>query len=134
MLRGETPIYIVRKECNMVTEKTLIKFGLIENKLKLKEMFKDNTKLKEIHIDIYPDNPLIASSMPFILLLRTIEERVMVENNDDRFIIKRNDRFNTHIINILFSEIEECYYKILDRCFEFILKIQNIYYRITVFN
>lgn len=120
----------------MVTEKTLMKFGLTNDsdKLKLKEMFKDNSKLREVHIDIYPDNPLVASSMPFMLLLRTIEKKTVVENRDGRFIIKKNDRFNTYIMNVLLSEITECYYEISKGCFEFILKIQNVYYRITVLN
>lgn len=121
----------------MVTEKILIKFGLAkdENNSKLKEIFKNDIKLKEIHIDTYPENPLIASKSPFILLLRTIEKNVIVSNNEDRLILKRNDKYETYFINVLFSKISECYYKkIYDNCFEFIINIQNIYYRITVFN
>lgn len=120
----------------MVTEKTLMKFGLVkdENNLQLKEMLKDNVKLKEIHIDIYPENPLISSSAPFMLLLRTIEKNVAVSNDKDRIILKRDDGCKTYFMNILFSEIKECYYKVIDGCSEFILNIQNIYYRITVFN
>lgn len=120
----------------MVTEKTLMKFGLVkdENNLQLKETLKDNVKLKEIHIDIYPENPLISSSAPFMLLLRTIEKNVAVSNDKDRIILKRDDGCETYFMNILFSEIKECYYKVIDGCSEFILNIQNIYYRITVFN
>lgn len=120
----------------MVTEKTLMKFGLVKDKnnLQLKEMLKDNVKLKEIHIDIYPENPLISSSAPFMLLLRTIEKNVAVSNDKDRIILKRDDGCETYFMNILFSEIKECYYKVIDGCSEFILNIQNIYYRITVFN
>lgn len=121
----------------MIIEKTLMKFGLIndENNLQLKEIFKNNLVLKEIHIDIYPENPLITSYAPFMLLLRAIEKRVTVSNDGDRLIIKNNvDKFETYFMNILFSEIKECYYKIMDGCSEFILNIQNIYYRITVLN
>lgn len=126
----------LERNAAMVTERTLMKFGLTndKDKSKLKEMFKDGSKLKEIHIDIYPDNPLDVSSIPFMLLLRTIEKRAVVENRDGRFVIKKNDRFNTYIVNVLFSEITECYYEISEGCFEFILKIQNVYYRITVLN
>ena len=121
----------------MVTEKTLMKFGLTkdENNLKLKEVLKDNVRLKEIHIDTYPENPLVASPTSFMLLLRTIEKRVIVVNDGDRLILKKVvDKFETHFINILFSKITECYYKSFNGCFEFILNIQNIYYRIIVFN
>ena len=120
----------------MVTEQTLIKFGLTkdENNLKLKEVFKDNIKLKEVHIDCHPENPLVTSSVPFMLLLRTIEKKVSVSNDEDRLVLIRNDGFNTYFMNVPFAEITECYYKGLDNCFEFILNIQNIWYRITVLN
>ena len=120
----------------MITEKTLMKFGLFkdENNLKLKEVLRDNTKLKEIHIDIYPENPLISSSSSFMLLLRTIEKNATVSNDEDRIVLKKNDRYQTYFMNVLFSEITECYYKISDGLSEFILSIQNIYYRIIVFN
>lgn len=122
----------------MVTKKALIKFGLTkdENNLKLKEVFKDNIKLKEIHIDTYPENPLIASSAPFMLLLRTIEKKIVVKNDGNRLVLKKNiDKFETHFMNVLFSSISECYYKIIaDNYYEFIIKIQNIYYKITVVN
>lgn len=120
----------------MVTENTLEKFGLVKdnNNSKLKELLKDNKRLKEIHIDIYSENPLITSSSPFMLLLRTIERDVMISNDNHRLIFKRNDGHNTYIVNVLLSEIGECYYKISGKFFEFILNIQNIYYRITVLN
>lgn len=121
----------------MVTEKILMKFGLIndENNSQLKEVFKNNIILKEIHIDVYSENPLISSSAPFMLLLRTIEKKAIVSNDGDRLIIKKNvDKFETYFMNILFSEIAECYCKVVDGCSEFILNIRNIYYRITVFN
>ena len=120
----------------MITEKTLIKFGLSEdeNNSRLKEVFKNDLKLKEIHIDIYPENPLITSSQPFMLLSRTIEKNVVVSNDGDRLILKKNDTYKTHFMNVMFSKITECYYKMFDGCFEFIINIQNIYYRIIVFN
>ena len=121
----------------MVTEQTLMKFGLVkdEDKSKLKEVFKDNIRLKEIHIDTYPENPLITSTKPFTLLLRLIEKKMTVLNNGDRLILKKVvNKFDTHFMSVLFSEITECYYKEFNGCFEFILNIQNIYYRITIFN
>jgi len=120
----------------MITEKTLMKFGLIkdENNFQLKEVFKNNLKLKEIHIDIYPENPLISSSAPFMLLLRTIEKNVMASNDENRLILMRNDGYETYFMNVLFAEIKECYYKDTYVSSEFILNIQNIWYRITVLN
>lgn len=122
----------------MITEETLMKFGFIKdesNLLKLKEVFKDNVKLKEVHIDTYTENPLIASSAPFMLLLRTIEKKTIVSNDENRLILRKVvDKFETYFMNILFSEITECYYKDTDVYFEFIINIQNIYYRITIFN
>lgn len=120
----------------MITDKTLMKFGLAkdENNLKLKEVLKCGAKLKEIHIDIYSENPLISSAKPFMLLLRTIEKNAIVFNDDDRIILKRNDRYSTYFMNVPFSEIEECCYKASNGCFEFILNIQNTYYRITILN
>lgn len=120
----------------MVTEQTLIKFGFTEDKgnSKLKEVFKDKIKLKEIHIDIYQENPLIASSAPFMLLLRTIENNATVINDEDRLILKGNDKFENYFMNVLFSEITECYYKNNGSFSEFILNIQNIWYRINVLN
>lgn len=120
---------------NIITNETLMKFGLAKdnNNSKLKEIFKDNSKLKEIHIDIYPDNPL-KSSTSFMLLLRASEKNIIISNDGNRLILKNNDRYETHIMNVLFSKITECFFKVSDSCFEFILNVQNIFYRITVLN
>lgn len=122
----------------MVAEKTLMKLGFAKDEndnLRLKETFKDSIKLKEVHIDVYPTNPLTSSQTSFMLLLRTIEKKMTVKNNGNRLVLKKVvDGYNTYFMNILFSEIAECYYKITDDCSEFILNIQNIYYRIIVFN
>lgn len=119
----------------MVTNDTLMNFGFIkdENNLKLKELLKKNVELKELHIDVYPDNPLEATQSPFMLLLRMIEKNVMVESDDNRVILKKHDRYETCLSNVLFSKIKECFFKISDVCSEFVVNIQNIYYRIIVF-
>lgn len=117
-------------------ETILLQCGLTkdESNSKLKEVLKDNARLNEIHIDAYPENPLIASSAPFVLLLRTIEKNAVVSIDGDRLILKRNDRFETHLMNVLLTNVVECFYKTSDYCSEFILNIQNIYYRFIVFN
>ena len=116
---------------------TMMKLGFVEDKnnTKLSEAFKDNTKLKEVHIDVYPTNPLITSSIPYMLLLRTIEKKILVKNSGVRLVFKKNiDGYDTYFINVLLSDIKECYYNVSNGFTEFILNIQNIYYRITVFN
>lgn len=121
----------------MIAEKTLMKLGFVkdENNTKLNEIFKDNAKLKEVHIDCYPTNPLISSSTPFMLLLRTIEKKMLVKNSGNRLVLKKVvDRYDTYFMNVLFSEITECYYQGSNGYYEFILNIQNIYYKITVCN
>lgn len=124
--------------CNMVAEKILTKLGFQkdeDNNLELNKIFKDTVKLNEIHIDIYPTNPLVSSPMPYMLLSRTIEKKVLVKNNGSRLVLKKSiDGNDTYFMNVLLSEIKECYYKNSGGFFEYILNIQNIYYRITVFN
>lgn len=113
----------------------MIKCGFVkdENNLQFKEVFKNNAKLKEIYIDTYLGSPL-ASSTSFMLLLRTSEKNVVVANDENRIVLKKNDKFKTHFMNVLFSKIDECFSKVSECCFEFILKIQNIYYKITILN
>lgn len=120
----------------MVTENILGKFGLIkdENNLKLKEIFKDGTKLKEIHIDAYSENPLINSSSQFMLLLRVIEKNALIVNDGNRLILKRNDKCGTYFVNALFPKISECFFKSYGNCFEFILRVRGLYFKVTILN
>ena len=121
----------------MVAEQTITKLGFIkdEKNTKLNEVFKDNIKLKEIHIDVYPTNPLVSSPLPYMLLSRTIEKKMLIKNSGTRLVLKKNiDGYDTYFMNVLLSEIKECYYSVSNGFSEFILNIQNIYYRITVFN
>ena len=115
----------------MITEK----FGFVndENRLCLKEFFKDNLKFKEIHIDMYPSNPL-ESQNAFMLLLRTSEKNAITSNDGNRLILKKSDKFETHFMNVLFSKMTECFCKVSDSYSEFILNIQNVYYKITILN
>lgn len=120
---------------HMVTEQTLMDFGFIkdENNFRLKELLKNNIKLKEMHVDVYPDNPLDVSLSPFMLLLRTIEKNVVVHSDGDRIIFNKEDKWETCLSNVLFSKIKECFFKISEACSEFIVNVQNTYYRVTVF-
>lgn len=111
------------------------KFGFTKdcNNLKFKEIFTNNAKLKTVYIDIYANNPL-DSSEQLILLLRTYEKNAIISNNNNRFIIMKDDRFNTYIMNILLSEITECYYEIVGNFYEFVIKIRNTYYKFSIIN
>lgn len=119
----------------MITENTLIKFGFVreENDFRLKEMIKNKNKLKEVRIDTYSENPLI-SSKPFMLLLRTSEKNVSISIEGDRLIFKKDDQYETHFMNVLISKITECFSKISEGYSEFILNVQNTYYRIMIIN
>lgn len=121
----------------MITEQTLMKFGLIkdEGNAKLKEIFRNNARLKEVHIDIYPESPLVSSSKPFMLLSRTIEKNIIVLIDENRIILKDDSKWGTYFMNILSSEITDCcYQELYNEYFEFIFKVQNIYYRAIIFN
>lgn len=113
----------------MATEK----FGFVKDENSLQKVLVDGIKLKEIHIDVYPENPLNYSSS-FMLLLRTSESNATISNNGDRIVFRRNDKNKTHFINLLSSKINECFFKTSENYFEFILNIQNIYYKLTILN
>lgn len=115
--------------------KALEKFGFVKEKndLQLKKMISSTGKLKEIHIDVYSDNPF-ASQTPFMLLLRTSEKNATILIDNNRLIFKKDDLCETYFMNVLVSKITECFSKISGNYSEFILNIQNIYYRITIFN
>lgn len=135
VFRGVAPLYIVRKVRYMITENTLMKFGFVKQEYdsQLKELLEGSIKLKEVHIDAFLENPVISSS-PFMLLLRTSEKNATVLVNKDRLVFKRNDSQNTYFMNILLDKITECFSKISEDYSEFILNVQNIYYRITILN
>ena len=121
----------------MIDEQTLMKFGFFKDKNNswLKQVLQDGIKIKEIHIETYPNNPLIASSASYILLSRTIETNVIVSHKENnRLVLHKNDRYVTYLTNIPFDEIIECYYKNWNDCSEFILNIQNIYIRLFISN
>lgn len=119
----------------MVTNETLTKFGFIkdENNSRLKEVFQSNSKLKEVYIDIYPSNPMVSSN-DFELLLRAQDDNVVTLNDNNRLILKKCNKYETHILNILFSSIYDCYVKGDVNYCELILNVQNIYYKITILN
>lgn len=121
----------------MTTEQTFIDFDFTKKDISLylhkMMLLKNNIKLKEVHIDIYPENPL-ASSECFSLMLRASEKNATISVEGDRIIFKKNDKYKTHFVNVLSSKITECFSKKSNGCYEFIINVQNIYYKITIFN
>lgn len=119
----------------MVTENILTKYGFVNEKdySKLIEIIKNTPRLREVYIDTYPENPLLSSDS-HMLLLRTVEKRAVILVEGDRLIFKRDDAYGTHFVNVLISKIKECFSKMTGDCDEYILNVQNIYYKITVFN
>ena len=118
----------------MTNKRTFERLELTKNERvsQLNEVLKNDSNLKEVHIDIYSDNPIISS--PFMLLIRSIETNVTVSYDDDRLILTKSDLYKTHYMNLLLGKVKECYYQSIDNYSEFVLNIQNIWYRITVFN
>lgn len=119
----------------MVTESILTKYGFVNEKdySKLIEIIRNANRLVEVHIDVYPNNPLVCSDS-HMLLLRTSEKKARILVEDDRLIFKRNDTYGTYFVNVLVSKIKECFSKMTGDCDEYILNVQNVYYKITILN
>lgn len=119
----------------MATNKTFIELGFVEDKnnLLLESVFQNNTRLKEVYIDIYPNNPMVSSD-DFSLLLRTHDNNVSLKNDGNRLVLKRCDKHETYIMNILLSNVTKCFIKGDANYCEVILNVQNIYYKINIIN
>lgn len=110
------------------------KFGYNEDKDNncLIDVLANDNRLKEVSVDIYTANPFERSSI-FMLPLRCIEKNIIVINDGIRLILKRNDIFGNYIMNILFNKIEESIYQQLsENTYDFILKFQNLYYKLSI--
>ena len=69
-----------------------------------------------------------------VFLLRTSEKNAVTSNDGNRLILKKDDKHETHFMNVLFSKIAECFCKVSDSYSEFIVNVHNTYYKITVLN
>ena len=119
----------------MITENTLMKFGFIKEKLDTylnkMSLLKNSVKLKEIYIDVYLESPFTSSAC-FMLILRASEKNATISVDGDRIIFKKDDAYETHFVNISASKVIECFSKQTEGCYEFILNVQNIYYKVTI--
>lgn len=117
----------------METKSLICGFIKDENNLQLAEVFSDNARLKELYIDIYSSNPLVNTLHP-MLLLRAFEKNANISNDGTNLIVKKSDKYGTHVMNILFDSVNESYFKKnFENSFDFILKCQNIYYKLSIF-
>lgn len=120
----------------MVSEQDFIKFGFVRREMNISlDKSESIFKLKEVHVEVYPENPF-DSSATFMLVLRASEKNATASLGFDRIVLKKNDTNGTHMINILASTVDKCYYRGCPNYTygEFILNIQNIWYKITIFN
>lgn len=93
-------------------------------KSELGKILENKLNLKSVHIDTY-----IAS--PYIFLLRSAENKVTAAIENDRVVIRRNDRNNTTISNVPFDVVEDVRFKFMEDCrFQAFFTIFNICYRI----
>lgn len=81
-------------------------------------------KLKTVHIDTY-------SISPYMLFARTVEKDVKIILENGRFIIKRNDKYNTTVMNIVISNVENfVVQKYGEHNKELLFNIHNIHFKI----
>lgn len=103
------------------------KYGFVEDvdKIQLNHIFSKKC-FKTLHVDLYFDSP-------HMLLSRIIEKNVLVSFKDGRIVIKKKDRHNTSIIDILVDNIEHCIIKQYnDSQYEVVFTIHNIWYKFLV--
>lgn len=103
------------------------KYGFVADNAKdeFKQIINHN-RFKMLRIDIYMINP-------YMLFLRGIEKNVSVAFENGRVIIRKKDKNNTSIVDILFDKISNCIIKkYSDMQYEMIFTIHNIYYKLLV--
>ena len=103
------------------------KYGFVsdDTKIEFKRIINHN-RFKTLHIETY-------TLEPYMLLLRTIEKNVSIAIKDGRIIIRKMDKYNTGIADILFDRITDCIIKKYnDIQYEIIFAVHNIYYKLFV--
>ena len=103
------------------------KYGFVEDvdKMQLNHIFGKKC-FKILHVDLYSDSP-------YMLFSRILEKNVLVDLEDGRIIIKKKDKHNTSIIDILFNNIEHCVVKQYnDSQYEVIFAIHNLCYKLLI--
>ena len=103
------------------------KYGFVsdDTKIEFKHILNHN-RFKTLRIEAYTLDP-------YMLLLRTIERNVSIVIEDGRIIIRKMDKYNTSIADILFDRIADCIIKKYnDTQYEIIFAVHNIYYKLLI--
>lgn len=104
------------KEYGFITDEYLFGFS---------DIFNDKN-IKEIHIDIY-------SNEPYILFARAIEKNVASGLQDDRFVLRKKDGNRTVLTDIPLDNIENCMIKrYSDLHYQVVFMVQGICYKVLV--
>ena len=83
-------------------------------------------KLKEVHIDIY-------SNEPYMLLLRAAEKNIIPTKDNERIILSRKDKKHTVVLNILADKVEDILVKrYSDIMYEFVFTVHDFRYKLLV--
>ena len=83
----------------------------------------DGRSFKEIHIDMYTYNP-------YQLFSRVIDNNISMLHEDNRIVLKRKD--GMVLVDVLYDNIYEYAMKKCKEYYQFVLTIQNIWYKILV--
>ena len=103
------------------------KYGFItdDKKAGFKCIFSNNS-FKTLHMDMYTLDP-------YMLFMRSIENNPMVAIENDRIIIRKKDKYKTHIMDILFDHIDNCIIKEYSNVqYEIIFAIHNVYCKLLI--
>lgn len=101
-------------------------FVIDEDKSKFDTKFDsafNGKKLSKIHIDLYTDKP-------YMLLSRVREKNINVSLENGRIILKCKD--DTVIMNVPIDNICKYAMKKCQKCYQFILAIHGVWYKILV--
>lgn len=102
------------------------KYGYIKDKDKSKitRVLKDKIELETVSIDAYLADP-------YMLILRSAEDSLTADIEDERVIVKRNGKDNTNIMNLPIRSVDNVYFKFTDdsKCRMF-FTIKNICYSV----
>lgn len=109
----------------MLTDLIKNGFQIDKDMTMLKDLVK-HKRIKNVYIDITKNNSSV-------LLLRSHEKNVSVIPDKERFIIAKNDNFDTYILNIHKKDIRDCLYqKYADNQHSFVFSMNDLIYKITV--
>lgn len=100
-------------------------FVMDNEKVEFKRIF-NNNNFKSLHMDMYSLNP-------YMLFMRSMEKNLMVTIENNRVIIRKKDRYKTHIMDVPIEQIDRCIIKEYNNMqYEIILAIKDVYYKMLI--